>query len=145
MTAEILIVDDEKNIRESLQDSLKLEGCGVGAVDGGENALDKLNEGEYDLMLLGLKIPGINGVEVMRQAHRLHPHGLLVHRPAPRSRDRIGDDALGCGVTSVPSSQNDLFFGCNRSLPLNKKALMCHSERTCLSEAKISERRVSLS
>ena len=36
MSAEILIVDDEKNIREYLQDSLELEGCGVGAVDGGE-------------------------------------------------------------------------------------------------------------
>jgi len=70
MSAEILIVDNEKNIRESLQDILELEGCGVGAVDSGKDALDKLNEEEYDLMLLELKMPGINGVEVMRQARR---------------------------------------------------------------------------
>ncbi|MEA2007691.1 MAG: response regulator transcription factor [Chloroflexota bacterium] len=78
MSTEILIVDDEKNVRESLQDILELEGYGVDAVASGEDALDKLNEEEYNLMLLDLKMPGINGVEVMHQAHLLHPQTKII-------------------------------------------------------------------
>ena len=78
MSAQILIVDDEKSIRESLQDILELEGYSVESVGSGEDALEILNEEKYDLILLDLKLPGINGVEVMHQANLLHSSTRII-------------------------------------------------------------------
>ena len=78
MSADILIVDGEKATRTSLQDLLELEGYKADAAASGEDALEKLNEGEYDLMLLELKLPGIDGLEVMSQAHLLYPQTKVI-------------------------------------------------------------------
>ncbi|MBS1249005.1 MAG: Response regulator MprA [Chloroflexi bacterium] len=78
MSAEILIVDDEKAVRESLQDILELEGYTVEAAGSGETALEMLNEGEFDLILLDLKMPGIDGVEVMHQANLLYASTKII-------------------------------------------------------------------
>ncbi|RLD09907.1 MAG: hypothetical protein DRI56_03515 [Chloroflexota bacterium] len=73
MSAKILIIDDEKAVRESLKDILELENYTVTVAERGEKALEMLNEEEFDLILLDLKMPGINGVEVMHQANQLYP------------------------------------------------------------------------
>lgn len=78
MSTEILIVDDEKAVRESLQDILELEGYDVEAVASGEDALERLNEEKYDLILLDLKMAGIDGVEVMHQANLLYPSTKII-------------------------------------------------------------------
>lgn len=70
MTATILIVDDEKAVRESLEEILKMEDYQVESAASGENALEQINENHYDLVLLDLKMTGIDGVEVMRQISR---------------------------------------------------------------------------
>jgi DNA-binding response OmpR family regulator len=78
MTAEVLIVDDEKAVRESLKDVLELEEYNVNVAETGETALEMLNEFEYDLVLLDLKMPGISGVDVMHQAKRIYPNTKVI-------------------------------------------------------------------
>jgi len=70
MAAKILIVDDEKAVRESLEEILRMEDYQVETAASGEEALEQVNDEEYDLVLLDLKMPGIDGVEVMRQISR---------------------------------------------------------------------------
>lgn len=72
MSAKILIVDDEKAVRESLRDILQLGDYEVSVTDRGETALEMLHQEEFDVVLLDLKMEGIDGVEVMYQAHRLY-------------------------------------------------------------------------
>jgi len=72
-TTKILIVDDEKNIRLTLSRSLKLPGYLVDTAINGEEALQKLKEQRYHLVLLDLKLPGMDGIEVLRQIRQLYP------------------------------------------------------------------------
>ncbi|MEQ8539623.1 MAG: response regulator [Coleofasciculus sp. D1-CHI-01] len=69
----ILIVDDEKNIRLTIAQSLDPLGYQVATADNGEDALLQLKVQEYDLILLDLKMPGMNGLEVLRRAIEIYP------------------------------------------------------------------------
>ena len=78
MKARILIVDDEELIRESLQEILRLEGYETSEAANGEIALSLLQEQSYDLVLLDLKMPGVDGVEILRQVSRAYPEIKII-------------------------------------------------------------------
>jgi DNA-binding NtrC family response regulator len=61
----VLIIDDEAEIRESLQTLLELEGYEVQAAATGEEGLAKLGEHPFDLVLLDLALPDRNGIELL--------------------------------------------------------------------------------
>jgi DNA-binding NtrC family response regulator len=69
----ILIVDDEKNIRLTMSESLKPLGMPVHTAVNGEEALRKLHEEQAGLVFLDLKMPGIDGMEVLRQIKERWP------------------------------------------------------------------------
>jgi len=74
MTAKpILIVDDEKNIRLALSMSLETLDMPVETAASGEEALERLAQGGYGLMLLDLRMPGLDGMEVLRQVSQQQP------------------------------------------------------------------------
>ncbi|MEX1229627.1 MAG: response regulator [Planctomycetaceae bacterium] len=63
----ILVVDDEKNIRLMLSHVLAADDTVVETAVNGEEALDKINETTYDLVLLDLRMPGMDGLNVLRE------------------------------------------------------------------------------
>src|SRR4030042_981443 len=63
----ILVVDDEKNIRLTLSQSLEPFGMPVQTAVNGEEALQKLGEGQFGLVFLDLKLPGMDGMDVLRR------------------------------------------------------------------------------
>lgn len=69
----ILIVDDEKNIRLTLTHTLEIEGYEAQTAVNGEDALEQLTHATFDLMLLDLRMPGMDGMAVLRQAARQRP------------------------------------------------------------------------
>ena len=78
MTVKILVVDDEKTARTTLADILRLEGYDVTAVESGGSALSLLSEQEIDLMLLDIRMPGMDGIEVMRKAIEMSPDTQII-------------------------------------------------------------------
>ena len=78
MKAKILVVDDEKVARKSLADILRLEGYEVAEVEDGSNALEVLEAKEIDLMLLDIRMPGMDGIEVMQKASELAPDTEII-------------------------------------------------------------------
>ncbi len=68
MKARLLIVDDEKHIREGLEKALSLDGYEVELASDGKTGLDRIREGNIDLVITDLKMPKISGEELMRAA-----------------------------------------------------------------------------
>lgn len=69
----ILVVDDEKNIRLTMVHALESSGFHVESAITGEEALLILRASPFDLMFLDLKMPGLDGIEVLRRAKQNWP------------------------------------------------------------------------
>ncbi|MEA2104937.1 MAG: sigma-54 dependent transcriptional regulator [Candidatus Cloacimonadota bacterium] len=69
----ILIIDDEKNIRRVLAEILEDEGYSVFTSDSGEDGLKLLSEEIIDLVFLDVKLPGIDGIEVLKKIRAEFP------------------------------------------------------------------------
>ncbi|HJO04252.1 MAG TPA: sigma-54 dependent transcriptional regulator [Acidobacteriota bacterium] len=63
----ILVVDDERNVRTTLKGVLGDEGYEVAAVGSGEDGLEELQRGDYDLVLLDIWLPAMDGLEVLER------------------------------------------------------------------------------
>ncbi len=63
----ILVIDDERSIRNTLKDILEYEKYQVDLADTGPAGLDKLKNGEYDVVLCDIKMPGMDGIEVLEK------------------------------------------------------------------------------
>jgi two-component system alkaline phosphatase synthesis response regulator PhoP len=63
----ILVVEDEESILMALEDDLSLEGYQVTGERNGIRALEKAREGRFDLMILDLMLPGLDGLEICKQ------------------------------------------------------------------------------
>lgn len=74
----ILIADDEQNIRSTVGHALRMEGYEVATAIDGQDALAKLREAEFDLLLLDLRMPGKDGMEVLRQVVEHYPNVRVV-------------------------------------------------------------------
>jgi len=69
MNERILVVEDEPTIATGLRDDLEIEGFAVEVAEDGTAALRRILEGKFDLILLDLMLPGMDGFSVCREAH----------------------------------------------------------------------------
>ncbi|MBR4463959.1 MAG: sigma-54-dependent Fis family transcriptional regulator, partial [Treponema sp.] len=67
MKSTILVIDDEKNIREGLAADFEMDGYSVKVAANGQEGLDFLAKGDIDLVITDLRMPGISGEEVLRR------------------------------------------------------------------------------
>jgi len=74
----ILVVDDEAASRESLKDVLTDEGYDVTAAADGREAVEILQSAEFDVVITDLRMPGLDGVGVLREVRRLCPQTLVI-------------------------------------------------------------------
>jgi len=74
----LLVVDDEEAMRRSLAEILRLEGYQVETAPDGKTAISQLQDKDYDLLLLDLKMPGVDGIEVLRYAARTRPNTQVI-------------------------------------------------------------------
>lgn len=69
----ILLVDDEESIQIVYREEFEDEGYQVFSALNGNTALEKFKEEEPDLVILDIQMPGMNGIEVLRQMKMLRP------------------------------------------------------------------------
>ena len=73
-THRILVVDDERSIRDMLRMTLEYEGFEVADVDSGINALKHIDEIRPDAIILDVKMSGLDGIETLERLRESHPH-----------------------------------------------------------------------
>jgi two-component system response regulator PilR (NtrC family) len=76
--ANILVCDDERSICEMLDIALRREGHRVETVQSGQAAKNKIDGALYDLIITDIKMPNIDGIEVLRHAHRVSPDSPVI-------------------------------------------------------------------
>src|SRR3972149_395962 len=110
----ILVVDDEADIVELVSYNLKKEGFGVDSALNGETALRKIRKGKYDLVVLDLMLPGIQGMElcrILRNDPKTEALPLIMLTAKGEERYSIGNSSsMLYGVTKPLSSLGQLMF-----------------------------------
>jgi len=117
MAAKILIVDDDAGVRESLEELLRLEDYQADSSGSGEDALEALSEG-FDLVLLDIKMPGIDGVEVMHEIRKYHPDTRIIIITGYGSLESA-IDAIRSGAQDYmlkPYTADDILLSINKAL-----------------------------
>ena len=77
-TARILIVDDEAVVRDSLGDWFRDEGYEVDTAESAKVALEKVVHANWDIFLLDIRMPGIDGLELQRKLREAQPDGSVI-------------------------------------------------------------------
>ncbi len=91
----LLIVDDEMRIRELIKKYAKFEGYEVEEAADGLEALDKCRTGEYDLLILDVMMPGLDGFSVCREVRKRRPVPVIMLSARGEEYDRIHGFEVG--------------------------------------------------
>lgn len=123
----VLVVDDEANLRQSLARILHQLGCEVTTAADGVEALQRLEATPYDLVYLDIRLPGMDGLEVLRQVHDRYPQLAVVLLTAYAS--------IKTAVEAVRLGATDYLIK-----PINPDVLIART-RTILADQAVQRRR----
>jgi DNA-binding NtrC family response regulator len=127
----VLLVDDEEDLLEFLSKQLLKEGYTVRAASSGEGAIKVADQEHYDVAVVDLKMPGMDGVETQRKLHEIQPLLQCIVLTAHGSID-----------SALESGHEDAFEYLLK--PVDYKELVAtikdaYAKKTALQEAKFRE------
>lgn len=133
--AKILIVDDEKSIRNTLREILEYEKYQVEEAEDGEKGLQLIKENDYDIILCDIKMPKLDGIEVLEKTHELgkDPQFIMI-------------SAHGSIETAVEATKKGAYDFIQKPPDLNRLLLTLRNaldKSTLVSETKTLRKKVS--
>lgn len=131
----ILIVDDEKAIRKTLTEILSYEGYKIDDAENGEEALKKLKEKSYDVVLCDIKMPKIDGLEFLEKSKEINPDVPII-MISGHGTIETAVEAVKKGAFDYVAKPPDL----NRLLITIRNAL---DKQSLVTETKVLKRKVS--
>ena len=97
---EILVVDDHRNMRQTLSGIIQEQGHQVTQAEDGYQALNEVKKTSFDLVFMDIIMPGINGVQVLREIKKIDPEVPVVMMTG-FSVEHLVNDAVAEGAISV--------------------------------------------
>ena len=131
----ILIIDDEKAIRKTLNEILGYEGYKIDEAADGEEGLRKFKENTYDLVLCDIKMPKLDGLEFLERAKEINPETPIIIISG-HGNIETAVEAVKKGAFDYISKPPDL----NRMLITLRNAL---EKNTLVAETRVLKRRIS--
>ncbi|ALV22372.1 MULTISPECIES: response regulator YycF [Carnobacterium] len=129
----VLVVDDEKPISDIVKFNLTKEGYDVYTAYDGEEALEKVEEVEPDLIILDLMLPKIDGLEVCREIRKTHDMPIIMVTAKDSEIDKVLGLELGADdYVTKPFSNRELVARVKANLRRhgNAKAAVVEEEET---------------
>ena len=135
--AKILIVDDEKSIRRSLRDVLEIEKYKIDEAVDGLDALVKVKQGKFDIVILDIKMPKLDGLEALERIQLLTPDTPVIMISGHADID-VAVEAVKKGAFDFISKPLDL----NRLLITLRNAM---DKNSLIMDKKVLQKKVSRS
>lgn len=120
MTSRILIADDDEDLRQALGQLLELEGFQIAGAPDGPAALGLAHQNSYDLILLDVKMPGPDGLEVLAALHRLKPETPIIMMSGQTGRNTVANALRygACDFIMKPFNDEFVLLAVKRALGL---------------------------
>jgi DNA-binding NtrC family response regulator len=131
----ILAIDDEKNIRHLIQSEFSLEGFDVQTASSGEEGLERFCQDKFDIVLLDLRLPKMDGIETLRKLKQKSSTTEVIMI--------TGHGEIGSAVESIKLGARDYVtkpFKLDELLTLAKQVIQ--DRRVCLDDPKATARSV---
>jgi len=117
----ILIVDDEESVRSTLKDILAdCFECDIAESSDGRHALEVLEKEQFDLVLLDIKMPGLSGVDVLKNAALKHPQTDILMLSGWDSQS-VAEEAFKDGATDYILKSSPPAVSCGKICAILKK------------------------
>jgi DNA-binding response OmpR family regulator len=105
----ILIVEDDQSIAELQKDYLEINGFSVEVCDNGTKGLKCIEANEYDLLILDIMLPGIDGFEILRRIRDIKDIPVLIVSAKKEDIDKVRGFGLGADdYITKPFSPSEL-------------------------------------
>jgi DNA-binding NtrC family response regulator len=131
----ILVIDDERSIRNTLKDILEFEKYQIELAEDGFKALELLKNNDYDVVLCDIKMPGMDGIEVLQKVEELKPDMPVVMISGHGNID-----------TAVESIKKGAFDFIEKPLDLNRLLITLRNaldKSSLITETKVLRKKVS--
>ncbi len=120
----ILVIDDDRSARLLLERVLTRAGHTVALVDTAEEGLTRLKAEAFDLLITDKNLPGLDGLEVLRQARQVRPalRALLITGfPTPETQSAASELGVHAYVTK-PFGVHDILEICEKAIRVSRGA-----------------------
>ena len=114
----VLLVENEREIREALTNALLEEGCLLHSARSGAGGLSHLREGSFDVIISDFSLPGIDGFEFLKIANRYCPESIKILVAAYGDVDPVSQ-VFKCGIDEViekPFPYESLLYTISKNL-----------------------------
>lgn len=133
--SKILVIDDERSIRNTLKDILEYEKYEVDLAEDGNKGIEKIRAAEYDIVLCDIKMPGLDGIEVLERMNALTPDTPVIMISGHGNID-----------TAVESIKKGAFDYIEKPLDLNRLLITIRNamdKSNLVTETKILKKKVN--